>query len=227
MLGKLLASGMSMRRCALVLGINRKTVERKFEYLAKVAKLKQDKLLKELAADPVTHLQFDDMITSEHTKLKPLSISVAVDAHERYILDLQVSQIPAFGHLAKLSRQKYGKRKSELKQALEKLFSTIHQAVSPYAEIRSDEYKLYSEFTKKFFPKAEHKRYKGQRGCVAGQGELKKVKHDPLFMVNHTCAMLRANINRLIRRTWCTTKKAENLQKHLTIYMSFHNEVLI
>jgi hypothetical protein len=39
--------------------------------------------------------------------------------------------------------------------------------------------------------------------------------------------MLRANINRLFRRTWCTTKKKERLEQHLTVYMDFHNRVLL
>ena len=46
---------------------------------------------------------------------------------------------------------------------------------------------------------------------------------DPLFALNHTAAMFRANVNRLIRRTWCTTKKRERLADHLTLYMAHHN----
>jgi hypothetical protein len=53
--------------------------------------------------------------------------------------------------------------------------------------------------------------FKGGKSGVAGQDELKKVGRDPLFWVNHTLAMRRANINRLIRKTWCTTKKVQPL----------------
>jgi hypothetical protein len=38
--------------------------------------------------------------------------------------------------------------------------------------------------------------------------------------------MLRANVNRLFRRTWCTTKKAQALVHHLAIYADYHNSVL-
>ena len=62
---------------------------------------------------------------------------------------------------------------------------------------------------------------------MTGQGELKKLRFDPLFALNHTCAMLRANINRLFRRTWCTTKKKERLEQHLAVYMDFHNRILL
>lgn len=216
-----------MRRCALLLNFNRKTVERKFEYLAKVSEQKQQRMLEKVKAEPVTHLQFDDLITSEHTKLKPLSVSIAVCAHTRVILGAEVSQIPAFGHLAEISRKKYGRRKSEHKKGLTRLFESIKPLVSPTSLIRSDEHNFYPEFVARYFPQAKHQRFKGARGSVVGQGELKKLARDPLFMLNHTCAMFRANINRLIRKTWCTTKKAQNLQKHINIYMCFHNETLI
>ena len=95
------------------------------------------------------------------------------------------------------------------------------------AIIKSDEHKLYPSFVKKNSPKSKHLRFQGGRGSFIGQGELKRVKFDPLFALNHTCAMLRANINRLIRKTWCTTKKFEMLQNHIYIYMDFHNSVLV
>jgi hypothetical protein len=59
---------------------------------------------------------------------------------------------------------------------------------------------------------------------LTGQGELKVGGFDPIFSLNHTCAMLRANINRLFRKTWCTTKKMEMLEHHLAIYALYHNE---
>ena len=45
--------------------------------------------------------------------MKPLSITVVVDSDTRMILQANVSQIPAFGHLAKKSKRKYGKRNSK------------------------------------------------------------------------------------------------------------------
>ena len=224
---KLLSSGISIRRSALILSVHHKTVERKLQYLAEKARLNHAEFLRRLRSHPVTHLQFDDLITSEHTKLKPLSVSIAVDQKRRFILGLEVSQIPAFGQLASLSRRKYGYRKSGHKEALEKLFSGLPSFTIPSVKIESDEHKFYLEMVEKTFPDAMYLQYKGEKGSVAGQGELKKVYYDPLFSINHTLAMLRANVNRLIRRTWCTTKKRERLKDHLDIYMQFHNEVLL
>jgi hypothetical protein len=65
--------------------------------------------------------------------------------------------------------------------------------------------------------------YKGARAKRYGLGELKEEYPDPLFSINHTLAMLRAGMSRLIRRTWNTTKLQKYLQQHLNVYMYYHN----
>jgi hypothetical protein len=224
---KLLASGISMRRSALILNVNRTTIDRKFIYLAEKAKQSNQDFLQQLKNYPISHLQIDDLITIEHTKLKPLSVSIAINVQTRHILGIEVGRIPAFGHLSRPSKIKYGKRKSEHLEILDRLFSKIKTLINPYALIESDEHKFYPIVISKYFPLATHHRYPGGRSSIVGQGELKKLHYDPLFKINHTCAMLRANINRLFRKTWCTTKDPGMLQKHLEIYIQFHNQILI
>jgi transposase-like protein len=226
MIYKLISSGVSMRRTAKILNLHQDTVRRKVEFLSLISKRKQEKLLKKMH-EKVSHLQIDDLITIEHTKLKPVSISVAVDANTRMILGAEVSKIAAFGHLSEISKRKYGPRKSELKEGLTRLFENISSCVQKDSLIESDEHKMYPVFINKFLPTCEHNQYKGGKGCVAGQGELKKLGHDPLFIINHTMAMLRANINRLIRKTWCTTKKIEMLKKHLDIFIWYYNSEVL
>jgi transposase-like protein len=224
---KILASGVSMRRSALIIKIHRTTVDRKLRYLAEKSRLMHKELLAKIGTDKIRHMQFDDLITTEHTKLKPLSITLAVDAKRRIILGTNVSQIPAFGLLAALSKQKYGKRISFHKKGMYELLEKVSPFIDKEAKIESDEHYLYAPAVKSIFPLATYIQYKGGRGAIAGLGELKKLRRDPLFMLNHTCAMLRANINRLIRKTWCTTKDPKRLQDHLDIYTAFHNHYLI
>lgn len=107
------------------------------------------------------------------------------------------------------------------------MFSKIQKVIALTALIESDEHTHYPDLVKEFFPKGNHVRYKGGRGGVAGQGELKKLYFDPLFTLNHTCAMLRANINRLIRKTWCTTKKRVMLKNHLDIFLNYYNTEIL
>src|SRR4029078_7775184 len=73
---KLLASCMSQRRMAIYLGINRKTVVRKFLFVGSIAEVR---LRRDTRTQPLAEvIEFDDMETFEHTKKKPLSITMAV-----------------------------------------------------------------------------------------------------------------------------------------------------
>lgn len=135
--------------------------------------------------------------------------------------------MPAKGNLAKRSVKKYGVRKDERSRGRRRMFQSIKPLIEPDALLRSDCNPHYPRDVKAQFPLAHHETHKGQRGSIVGQGELKAVRFDPLFSLNHTCAMLRANINRLGRKTWCTTKLPERLRGHLYIYARFHNLSLL
>ena len=225
-LAKLFASGVSQRRAAVLMGVHHKTVELKFLAIARLARRKNEELLHKFKAR-VFNAQLDDLITKENSKLKPLSVSIVVDEDRRLILGTKVSSIPAFGHLADIARKKYGPRKDNHAQKLRELFSEVAPLISREVVIKSDEHKFYPSAIREFFPRSKHLQFKSERGCIAGQGELKKVGFDPLFVINHTCAMLRANINRLIRKTWCTTKNPHRLQDHLDIFTYFYNRQLL
>lgn len=224
-INELFCSGVSQRRIAILLKINRKTVARKLIFLAKMARQKNLKDFNNLPF--IENIQFDDMETIEHTKCKPLSITLAVEKERRFILGFRVSQMPAKGHLAKISYKKYGFRKDLRSRGRRDLFKHLKPKIAAQALIESDENPHYKPDVKEFFPQAIHKSHLGERGSVTGQGELKKVRFDPLFSLNHTCAMFRANVNRLFRKTWCTTKLPERLSDHLDLYVCYHNQVLI
>ena len=225
-LEKLLVSGVSQRRAAVLLNVNRKTVVRRFRFLAKEAREDQATFLKSLQGVSLKEIQFDDLETSEHTKCKPLSVALAVEPKSRKILGFQVSQMPAKGRLAKISIRKYSYRKDERAKGWDQLLKDLKPIVDQNAVFTSDENPHYPRFLFKRHPNCTHIQVPGGRGAITGQGELKKKKFDPIFSLNHTCAMMRANLNRLFRRTWCTTKKREDLINHLFLYMSYHNRVL-
>ena len=225
---QLLNSGVSQRRAALILGVNRKTIIRKFRFQAEQARTKQSAFLEglEKKGQPIVSVQFDDLETSEHSKCKPLSVALAIEPVSRKILGFQVSSMPARGPLSEIARRRYGHRPDLRSQGWDKLFSSLKPIVHEKARWLSDENPHYPRHLKRHHPKAVHETTQGRRGCVAGQGELKKIGFDPLFSLNHTCAMMRANLNRLFRRTWCTTKTQAGLIDHISLYVQFHNEVL-
>jgi len=223
-----LASGVTQRRAAFLLDADRKTIGRKLKILGARAKVDHEEWLEErFSESKVRHIQFDDLETSEHTKCKPVSVTLAVQNKSREILDFQVKRMPAKGRLSRVARKKYGKRKDERPEGWDQLFKNLKMILHPESVCESDENPHYPKYLKKHLPNAKHIRHKGARGTVTGQGELKKQKFDPLFSLNHTCAMLRANISRLFRKTWNTTKKIERLVDHLWIYVRYHNTVLV
>ncbi len=222
---KHLVSTVSQRRSAIILGINRKTCARRLPYFASVARSQHLGFLLEKNAS--LEIQFDDMESSEHTKLKPLSIPLACEHPTRLILAFDVVSMPAKGLLAKISRAKYGLRPDHRKLGWNNVLRTVATTSTKSVTITSDSHKFYPAMIQKHLPEALHIQTKSRRACVAGQGELKKGGYDPLFTLNHTAACFRANINRLIRKTWCTTKKRSRLKDHMACYVLWHNERIL
>jgi len=187
---------------------------------------KEHKLYLETLDRSVESIQFDELQTIEHSKCKPLAVATAVSVGNRKILGAVVSSMPATGHLAKLSRRKYGYRPDCRRAGLNTLFKTIKGSISAKPTVVSDEHPYYKPIVTRYFPKARYWQVKGSKATTTGLGELKRKTRDPLFSINHTLAMFRANINRLLRKTWCTTKDPARLADHLAIYISVHNNLL-
>jgi len=225
---KLLCSGLSQRRIALYLGVSRTTVHRKFEFLSAYAKAQNKAFLAQIIKEEKkpSEVYLDEMEDKIHTKCKPVSIALAV-TQERKILLHKVSRMrPKNRDLNRVSKKKYPEWINESHLGFREFLVELLPVLPEKICILSDEKSIYSEEIQKHIPKCEHQRFKSRRAVVAGQGELKEGGWDPLFPLNHTCAMLRANINRLIRRTWCTSKKIESLSQHIELYTYFHNNVL-
>jgi len=73
-----------MRRAAKILRVKKKTIERRLRFLGKEAKLEFEKWFQGI--DLVSDFQ-----TIEHTKCKPLSVTMAVETKTRRILGFEVS----------------------------------------------------------------------------------------------------------------------------------------
>jgi len=227
---QLLCCGVSQNRIARLLHLSRRTVVRKMLFLSRICEKANRELLQ--TQRPAARIQFDEMETFEHTKCKPLSIALAVEEESRRILGFEVSSMPAKGPLAHIARQKYGSRPDQRKSQMIGMLQKIKPFLALKLHLTSDKCPFYPSAVQDVFAadsgfSYSHHTVKGGRGCITGQGELKKQVFDPIFSLNHTCAMLRANINRLFRRTWCTTKKAERLVCHIHLYVYYHNRFLL
>jgi hypothetical protein len=228
LIGQLLCSGVTQRRTARIAAVNRKTVERKLLILARQARKERLEYLQFLQSQPqrLTALEFDEMESFERSKYLPLSLPLVVVPETRKILGIAVASMPGKGLLAEFSRKKYGRRKDERAAIASQLLAEIKSACAPKLTIVTDQNPQYPRWLRAHFPDVKHQTTRGKRGRTVGQGELKKTLFDPLFSLNHTAAMLRANVSRLVRRTWATTKRPDRLHAHLELYIRYHNQCL-
>ncbi len=215
----------SQRRIAIKLGCTRQTVARKIAYLGAQARLKHAAWLE--ANGPFEHVQWDELISFEHSRLKPLSVAVLCAFDQRFIIGFGVAAIPASGPSAQRARERYGHRRDRSASMRKRVLSAAADHMPQDVVIDSDEHGRYPGEIRKTLPGATHRTYRSVRGSLTGQGELKRTGHDPLYWINHTLAMLRDNIKRFARRTWCTTKKTSALEDVIAIYLHYHNTVLL
>jgi len=225
---RLAMESVSQRGCARLLGCRPITVARKIIRIGNRAELHlKDRQAKNIAAGQETTVIFDDMETFEHTKCKPISVSLAVAASSRQVIAISAAEMPAKSTLAKRAVKRYGPRADNRPESLRRVLNEVKRLCPNLTLLKSDCWPKYPVIVKEVFGKhMPHEQHKGRRGCVVGQGELKRGGRDPLFALNHTCAMFRDRIKRLSRRTWCTTKKIERLRHLLNIYAWWHNRML-
>jgi len=219
---KLICSKVSLRQIAREFSINQKTVHKRMLWLAEQGRLRQEKRLESLK--DINFIQIDEMVTHELSKCKPLSIAVAVVPGTRLILGANASEMPAKGPLAEISRKKYGPRRDDRRPAFQDLLRTVKARLSEDVWVFSDKKSTYPFWIREVLPGSVHFKVKGRRGCIAGYGEMKKAGFDPLFWLNHTAAMIRDALARMLRRTWCNTKQLFYLQRALDIHVDYHNE---
>lgn len=203
---------------AIVLGCNRKTVIRKFLFMAGLARQEHERRLHS-GELKTSYIQMDEMLTFEHTKLKPISIALAVRAKTGEILEAQASQMNYLGLPAPVALNKYGPRENLSHIAVEDCLLSIKKCSKNHLTIETDKKKSYSGQIKKHLPHSTHVPMKGRRPFYEGNKDPNK----PLFTLNYTCAKIRNDLSRMARKTWVTTKALWALQAHLDLYIAFNN----
>lgn len=222
------ASNSSQNRLARNLNCDRKTVVRKVRWLAaKARRVHQAKL--DSGEIKIAEAQFDEMETFEHTRKKPLSISLAVEVQEfkdkktnkmQYrsgrIIDAKVASMPCGGHLAALSREKYGMREDGRAAAARSVLGSLLKAsMDGELHVGIDGKTSYPNLFESVLPKASVE--------VISREKNKGSEYDPMFSLNHTCARIRHDLSRMARKSWVTTKNIRGLQDHLDLYVAYWN----
>ena len=218
---ELLVNTGTQRGVAKQLRIDKDTVARRIPPLAKLARHRQ---ALGLASAPLAKtVQFDELMTFEHSKMKPLSVSVITDADRWRVMGFEVARIPASGLLAAKSRKKYGPRPDDSIKARKELFARTAPYIDAEPLVQTDQHSAYPSLVNTYLQDATHERFPSAKPAVVGQGELKALTWDPLFCINHQLAMCRAKLSRLFRRSWNTTKLLERLCDLLALHFDHYN----
>jgi hypothetical protein len=221
---QLYCSATTQRRIAKLLKINFKTVVRKFLFLAKNAESEHLERLSKRSFD-VSSVQFDEMLSFEHTRLKPLSIALAVQKKGHKVIDIQVAECHYQGRLSAIALSKYGPRLDKSNEARKKVLETLQSQVQKTCHIITDAKPQYKSEASRYVPLAQLHQINNRGGRLRRllQSRRRNIK-DPMFELNLVAAKIRHNLSRMARKVWVTTKKAERLQKHLLLFIAYHNE---
>ena len=137
-------------------------------------------------------------------------------------------RMPAKGHLAEISRKKYGPRANESSISIKKILDALPDSIRPIV-MKSDAKQAYKRLVAQRWPGLKYEVHVRKPDKIKELLFLnyEKKRFDPMFALNQRCAKLRDDIKRLARKNWCTTKKPENLSKHLMIYACYNNQIPI
>lgn len=226
----LLCSKVTRRQAARILQVNRKTVELRFLRMGMIAHdfhLAQLRLC-EGRGGMNGVFQLDELETFEHhRKLKPVTMSVLIERKSYFIVYSRAGALPARRPLKKHELEllaaieaKEGKRCSESRACVRTAFEALHRVLDPASPVHLQTDKKQS------YP-VECKRASGDRPLIhkTTSSRLRRDYHNLLFPINHTLAMMRDGVSKLVRRSWGACKKRDRLQLAVWIWMVYRNYI--
>ncbi len=225
----LLVSKVTHRQTARVLSCSRKTVAHRLDLLGRHCREFQAEILAGAAASGGIGgtFQLDELETFEHSRrLAPVTVPVLIEKSSYFVLYTEAAALPSRGGLSPDDRERralreliHGKRRSGSRDAVRRCFDVLRRLHAPgqCARVQTDCKGTYSALLKRAFEgRLLHERHPSR---------AKRDYKNPLFPINHTLAMLRDGISRLVRRTWAASKLRSRLAKHLWIWIVWRNFV--
>jgi hypothetical protein len=226
---KFYASNVSQNRLAVNLSLDRKTIVRKIRFLAKKAREVHEWNLNPENPDRiiVNMAQFDEMETHEHTRMKPVTIAMAVESWwdgktKKYrtgrIIDAVAAPMYYKGRLAPKAQEKYGNREDKSGVARKAALISVSQAAAsiPNLRVLTDGKKEYASLIQEEIKGCQHK--------TICRKDNSGTEFDKMFALNHTCSRVRHDNARMNRETWVTTKTIKGLQDNLDLYIAYYNK---
>ena len=220
-------SKVTLRQAARVLSCSRGTVARQLDRLGEHCRdFHRDVLRRSRRAGALRgSWMLDELETFEHSRrLAPLTVPVLIESGTYFVLDLEVDTLPARGRLAPALREKkraraalLGVRRNRSQDAVSRCLDTLQASTLRGARV------VIATDRKPSYVGALRRRFGGALRHSRHSSTAVRNYKNPLFPINHTLAMLRDGLSRLVRRTWATTKSALRLERHLWIWVCWRN----
>jgi hypothetical protein len=223
----LFASKVTHRQSARFLRCARGTIHHRIELLGRHCRAFHARQMKRLTGALPPDLALDELETYEtDRRLRPVTVPVLLHEASWFVLDVQVAPLASRGGLAPLDQarkermiEREGRRRSGSTEAVAKCFATVAPLLAPGSGgmLRTDQKQTYVRLKQKQLPK--------ELLHVRISSEEPRGLDNPLFRINRTLAMMRDGVSRLVRRTWAASKKREQLEKHLWVWVVYRNYV--
>ena len=226
----LFISKVTMRQMARIHGVRRPTVERRLRRMGMVCREFHALALAQAKrrGGIVGTFQLDELETYEtDRRLSPVTMPVLIERHSYFVVHGETAPMAARGNLTTSLRKKkelrdkrFGKRRSGSRNAV---VNTLRRL----KEVHSSEAAMSLESDRKHSYRTEFKRIAGSQFACHIRISSKKLrdKSNELFPINHTLAMMRDNISRLVRRTWAASKIRQRLDLHFWMWVCYRNYV--
>ncbi len=222
-------SKVTHRQAARIIGCSRDTVAHRLKLLGGHCRsFHHWRLIQAAERGGITgQFQLDELETFEHSRrLAPVTVPVLIERSSYFVVDLETAPLPCRGGLSLLDRVKKaerervaGVRKSGSRDAVAKCFQVLAAFHAPEfpVHVQTDRKVTYPGILRRCFgPRILHRRHSSTD---------RRDYQNPLFPINHTLAMLRDGISRLVRRTWAASKLRQRLELHAWIWIAWRNYI--
>lgn len=220
LLMRLICSGVSLRGCARLLGLNRKTVHRKLLRIARHSRRLHRALLARRGIEG--HFQLDELETFESNRFQPLSVPVLIEKHAYFVVSTAAAPMRRKGRMSPHQKRqrrdheaRHGRRPSRSDAAVSRCLASLARSARGDVRLDSDRKPSYGRIGRRLL--GERLRH------ATHDAEAPRNRLNPLFPINHTNAMLRYCLARLRRRSWCVTRRRVWLERALELYAAWFN----
>lgn len=217
-----------MRQSARILGCSRDTVDRLHRKMGRICREYHQIHLQVNRGRVDGTFQLDELETFEtHRLARPVTVPVLIERRSYFVLHTEAAPMGPRGRLNPAAQKRkdtdealYGKRRSGSRQAVKRTLELLREVLpeDQPLNLQTDRKSTYRSLAREIF-----------QGCLGSHvresSRRRRDYRNVLFPINHTLAMMRDGISRLVRRSWGASKQRERLEDHMAIWVAYRNYV--